>query len=259
MEKTSIKGLVFVVVGIIIIILAPFSFGSIKTGYLGVKTRFGAVTGKTLEPGIFMKIPFIESVKKINVQTQKEQADASAASKDLQTVSTTVAINYAVDSSKIVGLYTNLGANFKETVIDPSIQESVKSTTANFTAEELITKREQVSDDITNALKAKLTPLGITVSTISIVNFDFSQSFNAAIEAKVTAEQNALAAKNKLDQVKYEADQAIAEADGKAKALQIEGSALAQNPGIKELRAIEKWNGVLPQVTGGNVPFINIK
>lgn len=244
---------------IIIAILLISSIGSVGTGYMGVKTRFGAVTGATVSPGLYMKLPFIEKVTKINVQTQKEQANAGAASKDLQNVSSVVAVNYSIDSSKIVWLYSNLGKNFKETVIDPSIQEAVKATTSKFTAEELITKRELVSDEITKDLKDKLEPLGIFVSNISIVDFDFSQSFNQAIEAKVTAEQNALAAKNKLEQVKYEAQQAIEEATGKAKALQIEGQALSQNPAVKELRAIEKWNGVLPQVTGSATPFINLK
>jgi regulator of protease activity HflC (stomatin/prohibitin superfamily) len=116
-----------------------------------------------------------------------------------------------------------------------------------------------VRDEIKSLLSEKLSANGITVKEVNIVNFNFSQSFNEAIEAKVTAEQNALAAKNKLEQVKFEASQAIAEAEGKAKALQIEGQALSSNPQVKELRAIEKWNGILPQVTGDSVPFINIR
>ncbi len=125
--------------------------------------------------------------------------------------------------------------------------------------EELITKREEVRDDIKAHLVEKLTPTGILVEQFSITNFNFSPSFNKAIEDKVTAEQNALAAKNKLAQVQFEAQQAVEEATGKAKALQIEGQALSQNPAVKELRAIEKWNGVLPQVTGNATPFINLK
>lgn len=263
MENTDVTKVVkiakYVGGGLLAIILLVSSVGSVSTGYLGVKTRFGAVTGSVVQPGIYVKLPFVESVQKINVQTQKEQANASAASKDLQNVSAVIAVNYAIDSSKIVWLYSNLGTNFKETVIDPSIQEAVKSTTANFTAEELITKRETVSDQVTKDLKDKLDPLGIAVSNISIVDFDFSQSFNQAIEAKVTAEQNALAAKNKLAQVQYEAQQAVEEAKGKASALTIESAAINSNPQILQLRAIEKWNGVLPQVTSGATPFINLK
>jgi regulator of protease activity HflC (stomatin/prohibitin superfamily) len=134
----------------------------------------------------------------------------------------------------------------------------VKATTAKFTAEELITKREEVRDAIKGLLTEKLAGTGLKVEQLSIINFDFSTSFNNAIEAKVTAEQNALAAKNKLDQVKYEAQQAIEEARGKASALQIEAQAINTNPQIIQLRAIEKWDGKLPQVTSGATPFINI-
>ena len=197
-------------------------------------------------------------MKKIDVQTQKEQVDATAASKDLQNVTTTIALNYSIDQSKVVELYSNIGTSYKERVIDPYIQESVKATTANFTAEELITKREEVSEEVKAHLAERLSPLGIVTQGLSIVNFKFSESFNDAIENKVTAEQNALAAKNKLAQVQYEAQQAVEEAKGKAEALRIESNAISSNPKVLELRAIEKWNGVLPQVTGGATPFINV-
>lgn len=261
MENTiNVKKIVkYAVSGLIILVLLFNIFGTVKTGQLGIKLRFGAVTGKVLSPGVYMKLPFVEKVVRMDVQTQKEQADANSASKDLQTVSATVAINYAIDPTRIVGLYSTLGKTFKGTVIDPAIQEAVKSTTANFTAEELITKREEVSQDITNILREKLSPLGISVSTISIVNFDFSKSFNQSIEAKVTAEQDALAAKNKLEQIKYEKEQAIVSAQGRAEALRIESNAISGNPKVVELRAIEKWDGHLPIYTGGAMPFVGIK
>jgi regulator of protease activity HflC (stomatin/prohibitin superfamily) len=193
------------------------------------------------------------------VKVQKEEADAQAASKDLQTVTTRVALNYSIDPDHIVPLYQNIGIDYKSRIVDPSIQEAVKATTAKFTAEELVTKREEVRDSIKNLLADKLSGTGFKVEQLSIINFDFSPSFNNAIEAKVTAEQNALAAKNKLDQVKYEAQQAIEEARGKATALQIEAEAINTNPQIIQLRAIEKWDGKLPQVTGNATPFINLK
>lgn len=248
-------------IGIVIIVLVILfgSFGTVKAGQVGIKVRFGAVTGKVLTPGLYLKIPFVEHVVKMDMQTQKEQATAGAASKDLQTVTTVLALNYAPNKDSIVGIYANLGIDYKTRVIDPAIQESVKAVTAKYTAEEVITKRDQVGQDIDAHLREKLQSYGILVQQVSVVDFNFSKSFNDAIEAKVTAEQNALAAKNKLAQVQYEAQQAVEEANGKAKALQIEGQALSQNPQVKELRAIEKWNGILPQVTSGTVPFINIK
>src|SRR3990167_3646323 len=144
-------------------------------------------------------------------------------------------------------------------VIDPAIQESMKASTAKFTAEELITKREAVREEVKTLLVEKLRPHGIIIDEFNIIDFDFSSSFNAAIEDKVTAEQEALAAENRLEKVKFEAQQRIEEAKGKAEAINIEARAISTNPQIIELRAIEKWNGTLPQVTGGAVPFINIK
>ncbi len=258
-DQQIIKFIKYILVIIAVIILAFTMLGSIKQGQVGIKTRFSAVTGAVLQPGLYVKLPFIESVKKIDVQTQKEQVEATAASKDLQNVTTTIALNYSIDQSKVAELYSNIGTSYKERVIDPYIQESVKATTANFTAEELITKREVVSDEIKTHLSERLSSLGIITQGLSIVDFKFSASFNEAIESKVTAEQNALAAKNKLSQVQYEAQQAVEEAKGKAEALRIESSAINSNPQILQLRAIEKWDGVMPQVTGGSTPFVNIK
>lgn len=150
----------------------------------------------------------------------------------------------------------------KTKLIDPALQEAVKSVTAKYTAEQLITKREEVTSAIQVQLRNKLQPSGIEVDGFNVINFDFSTSFNAAIENKVTAEQNALAAKNKLDQVKYEADQRVAEADGEAKAIAIQAAAIQNQGGAAyiQLKALEKWDGKLPtyMLGGSSVPFINI-
>lgn len=249
-----------VVVAVLSLVLLFSMFGTVKAGQVGVKTRFSAVTGNVVEPGLFIKLPMIEKVVKMNVQTQKEEANASAASKDLQNVTAVVALNYSLDESQIVGLYANLGKDYKARVIEPFIQESVKATTSKFTAEELITKREIVSEDIRFGLQERLEPLGIRVEGLSIVNFDFSQSFNAAIEAKVTAEQDALAAKNKLEQTKYEAEQRIVSSKAEAEAIRIQAQAINSQGGADyvKMRALEVWNGVLPTYVGGAMPFINV-
>ena len=143
----------------------------------------------------------------------------------------------------------------------PALQESVKAATAKFTAEELITKREIVRDEIKLSLQSKLQNDGIIVDDFNIVDFDFSASFNQAIEAKVTAEQQALAAKNKLEQIKYEAEQEVAKAKGKAEAQKIEGDALRANPEVIQLRSIEQWDGKLPLYMSGDgtLPFLQIR
>lgn len=238
---------------------ASLPFGIVNAGQRGVVTRLGAVTGEIKGEGLYFRVPFVQHVTKLNVQTQKEEVDASAASKDLQTVNTKVALNYRLSPDQVAKLYQNVGEDFKSRLIDPYIQEAVKSVTAQFTAEELITKREDVREQIRTHLVEKFQGTGIETDSFSIINFDFSQSFNQAIEAKVTAEQDALAAKNKLAQVQYEAQQAVEEAKGKAEAIKIESAAINSNQQVLQLRAIEKWNGQLPQVTSGATPFINLK
>ena len=246
---------------VLIIVLIPSlwgSFGTIDAGNRGVLLQLGAVRGIKGE-GLYFKIPFVQNVVEMNVQTQKVDVKASSASKDLQTVTADVTPNYHINPEKVSSIYQLIGVDYEEVLIQPALQESVKAITANYTAEELITKREQVRDAISELLKNKVNPNGIIIDSVNITNFDFSKSFNEAIEAKVTAEQSALAAKNKKDQVQYEADQAVIQAKGKAEALEIEGRAITQNPQVLQGRAIEKWNGILPTVTGSNIPFINIK
>jgi len=243
----------------ILLLLVVFSpVGTIRAGERGVRLRFDAVTGATVNPGLYFRIPVIEQVQTMDVKTQKEEMEAAAASKDLQTVSIRVALNYNLDPSQVARIYQEVGRDYKSRIIDPAMQEGVKSSTAKFTAEELITKREAVREDTKAQLKERLQVSGIIVTEFNITNFNFSKVFNDAIEAKVTAEQQALAAKNKLEQIKFEAEQRIVEARGKAEAMTVESNALRSNPMILELRALEKWNGILPQVTGGATPFISL-
>lgn len=255
------RNLLRVVGGVILLIvlfwLSPF--GTIGAGERGVHLRFTAPTGRVIGEGLYFIVPLIESVQVIDIRIQKEETKSDAASKDLQTVHSIVALNFHVDPEKVMNIYQDVGLQYKERIIDPAMQEAIKGSTAKFTAEELITKRELVRDDIKNELRTRLREHDILVDEFNIVNFEFSKVFNDAIEAKVTAEQSALAAKNKLEQIKFEADQRVAEARGKAEAITIESNALRSNPQILELRALEKWNGTLPQVTGGAVPFINLK
>ena len=237
-------------------------FAIVPAGERGILLTFGKVEEIILEEGLNFKIPIIQIVKKIDIKIQKEEIDASAASKDLQIVTAKIALNYHLESEMVNKLWQSVGKDYKSRIIDPAIQEAVKAVTARYTAEELITKRPQVKDDAKIALSERLAKEFILVDELSIVNFDFSASFNQAIEAKVTAEQNALAAKNKLEQVKYEAEQRVVEAKGEAEAISIQAKAIQQQGGSEyvRLKTIEKWNGVLPVYSlGENVPLLNIK
>ena len=247
---------------LMIIILFQFPLGTVGAGEQGVQLRFNAVTGKVLDEGLYFRIPFIEKIKKMDVKIQKVETEADSSSKDLQIVDSTIALNFHVDPVKVADLYREVGVNFGSRIISPAIQESVKAGMAQFTAEELITKRPEVREAIKFALRDKLGIRGIIVDEFNIVNFNFSDSFDAAIEAKVTAEQSALEAKNKLEQIKFEAEQKITTAKAEAEAIRIQAQAITQQGGkdYVNLQAVSKWNGVLPvqMIPGGTVPFINL-
>lgn len=257
--KYVVYGIGAFVAFILLLVLTPFTI--IDAGERGVVLKFGAVD-RVLSEGIHWVTPFVEDVEKLDVKTQKEEVKAGAASKDLQNVTSVVALNYNLAPERVGDLWKNVGKNYKERIIDPAVQEAIKAATAKYTAEELITKRSQVREDIKIVLTERLGRDNIHVGEVSIVDFQFSQSFDAAIEAKVTAEQNALAAKNKLEQVKFEAEQRISQAQGEAEAIRIQAQAI-QNQGGAEyvrLKTIEKWDGHLPQNLYGSapIPFLNV-
>lgn len=257
-NTTKIAGGVLGLLVLAVLIIA-WPFGIVEAGERGVYLRWGAVTGSVLQEGLYVRVPIMDRVVKMDVKIQKEEVIATAASKDLQTVESKVALNYHIDPSRVAHIYQDVGPEYRIRLIDPALQESVKASTAKYTAEELITRREEVRDDIKSHLVEKLSDRGILIDDFNIVDFQFSAAFDEAIELKVTAEQSALAAKNKLEQIKFEADQKIEEARGKAEALRVESAAISSNPRVLELRAIEKWDGKLPAVMGaGATPFIDI-
>jgi regulator of protease activity HflC (stomatin/prohibitin superfamily) len=250
--------LIALFVALVVLWIGIGSWGTIDAGHRGVVLRMGAVTGEIKPEGFYTKTPFVDHVVPMDVRMQKEQVESEGASKDLQSVKTVVALNLSVLPDKCATLYQTIGSDYLQTVVGPALQESIKAVIAQYTAEELVSKREDVREAIAKLISDKLTPLGIKIEALNIVNFDFSASFNQAIEAKVTAEQNALAAKNLLAQKEFEAQQTVAIAKGKADAMQIEANALRDNPMILQLRALEKWDGTLPRVTSGAVPFIDV-
>jgi prohibitin 2 len=248
---------------ILVFILHPWV--EIGPGHRGVVLNFGAVQKLVLNEGLHFLIPVMQKVAIVNVQIQKATTETVAASSDLQDVTSTLALNYHVlpDMANIV--YQSIGVEFKDRVIDPAILEVVKAVSARYTAEELITKRPLVSEEMRQALSERLKNHNITVDAFSIVAFSFSKVFTEAIESKQTAEQLALKAKRDLDRISVEAEQTITAAKAEAEALRLQKANISTD--LIELRrieanlkAIEKWNGVLPQVTGnGGVPLIGLK
>ena len=235
---------------LLLVICGFNSWFVVEPWYNWFTVTLGKVNSEVYTDGLHFKTPFITKAVKYNVQTQKLDATADASSKDLQSVGATIVVNYKYKESEVVKLYKNVGKEEKvaEKIITPAIQEVFKAVVAKYSAEQLITERSAVSKDIEENLNRRLEPYGVQIQLFNIVNFDFSKSFNDAIEAKVTAEQEALAEKNKLEKVKYESEQKIVSAEAQAKAIEIQAKAI-QNQGGKEyvqLKWIEKWNWQLP-------------
>lgn len=236
------------------------SFYIVSAGQRAILITLGNPSDKIITEGIHFKIPLIQSAVKMDIKTQKDEVEATSASKDLQTVNAKIAVNYHLESNSAPRIYREVGLDYVNRILSPAIQESTKASTAQYTAEELITKREQVRETIKQLLIEKMSKRGIVIEDVLITNFDFSASFNAAIEAKVTAEQNALKEYNQLKAVEYQAQQRIVQAKGEAEAISIQVKAITESGGKEyvQLQAINKWNGVLPIATGGAIPFINL-
>jgi len=268
-----IKGIALGIVVLIIIgVVATASVKIVDSGHRGVLLHWNAVdlTNPPLDEGLHFVIPFQDDVVNIEVRTLKYASEARSASKDLQTVETTVTVNYHPDKEAIHRLYKNLGLDYENRVIQPAIEETVKQVTANYNAEELITKRPLVKDDIEFSIRERLNQFDVVTEVISITDFEFSPLFSRAIESKVEAEQKALQAENDLRRIEVEARQReanaiglananIAEAKGEAEAIAIINQALAQNPNYLEWLKTQAWDGKLPLVVGnGGTPFIQI-
>jgi regulator of protease activity HflC (stomatin/prohibitin superfamily) len=254
-----------VIVGMIVVgFLFLHPWVQVGAGERGVVLNFGAVQENVLKEGLHFRVPIMQRIALMDVRVQKAVTDAASASSDLQDVTSSVALNYHVIPDKANVVYQTIGVQFKERIIDPAIQEVMKAVTAQYTAEELITKRPAVSAAMQETLSKRLLAYNIGVDAFSIVTFSFSKVFTEAIEAKQTAEQLALKAKRDLDRIKIEAEQKITAATAEAESLRLQRANISTDlielrKVEANLRAIDKWNGILPQVTGsGSVPFIGV-
>jgi regulator of protease activity HflC (stomatin/prohibitin superfamily) len=247
-----------IVVALIVVgILASMTVYIIPAGSVGVITQWGAVN-RVVTPGMGVKWPIAEVVQRMDVRTQKDQIDAAAASKDLQKVTSTIAVNYHLDGKFAVDVFQNVGLEYQDILIAPAIQNIFKATTAQYTAEELITKREEVRLKAEAALTTQLAVYHVVVENFNIVNFDFSPEFNAAIEAKQVAQQQVETARQKLAQAQVDAQTALAQAKGQADAQAALKNTGALSKEYLEYLALTKWDGHLPSVVGGATPFIDV-
>jgi regulator of protease activity HflC (stomatin/prohibitin superfamily) len=260
--KAMLVGLVVLAAIVGLLMMNPFV--KIGAGERGVVMNFGAVQDSVFDEGLHFIIPIVQQVVKVDVKIQKSQTDAVAASADIQETRSTIALNYHISSEKANWVYQNIGIQFKNRIIDPAVQEVVKAVTARYTAVDLITKRDQVREEIRQLLKERLLNYNIIVVDFAIVDFQFSEQFSRAIEDKQAAEQRALKAERDLDRIKIEAEQKVTQATAEAEALRLQKQNISKD--LIELRkieasimAIEKWDGRMPKVTAGAMPFVDVK
>lgn len=254
----KVKIIVGVCVALLLIVaISIASITIVPAGHKGVTLNMGAVTGTVMNEGINFKIPFVQNAEIIDVRVKKyESKDNSSASKDLQTIKSSIAVNYRVNQDHVADLYQKIGMSYESTVINPAISECIKSVTSRYTAEELITKRTEVSEEMKKFLQKKLSEKYILVDSFNIINFDFTDAFNTAIEEKQIAEQNALKAKYDLERIKTEAEQAVTKAKGEAEAMKLKNEQISQS--IIYLEFIDKWDGKMPTYYGSDNLFLGL-
>ncbi len=233
-----------------VLIVALNSFTSVQAGHSGVVLTFGKVSEAVLSEGLHVKIPFIQQIIQIDNRVLKAEVDCSSASKDLQTVSSTIALNYRVRNEASAKIYKEVGLSYENVIINPAIQECVKAVTAKYTAEQLITERQIISDQMKELLNEKISSYGLELEIFNIISFEFTAEYNAAIEAKQTAQQNALKAEQDLQRIKVEAEQTVAQAQAEAEAYRLKSEQIT--PQMIAMEYIDKWDGKLPAVAGGD-------
>lgn len=261
MNKQKIKNLVIIaVVAVFVVILAANCFTVVNAGHTGVVVTLGKVNEGVLQEGLHFKVPFIQQVVKIDNRIIKLEVDTEAFSKDLQTVATTLAINYRVDTSKSYSIYKNIGSDYETVLVAPAVNEVLKAIVAQYTAEESVTNRSLISDGLIKGLNDKLNSIGLYITDVNIINFDFSEAFIAAIEEKQVAQQQLLKAET-------EKQTAITNAEAEAETTRIKAEAEAEannkiraslDDNVIRSKFYEKWNGELPQAMGSESVITSI-
>ena len=268
------KAPLIVTIAVVAVLLGIAILASIKivpAGCTGVVTTFGEVSDTSLTEGLHFVIPFAQKVEIISNKIQIYEATADAVSNDMQAVNTKIAVNYRIRSEASASIYRDIGVDYKDVILMPTVQEGMKSVCAKYNAEQLITKRASVADEIKTELEAKVAGYGIEIEKFNIVNFDFSKEFNEAIEAKQVAEQNYLKTKTEQNQAivvaEAEAKKKVIAAEADAKAIKARADAQADanktiaaslSPTLIQYQTIERWNGVLPKVASSANPLISL-
>lgn len=259
-SKVTKKIAAVVLVVLLAVITAMNTFTIVDAGHTGVVVTMGKVKEGVLQEGIHAKVPFVQRVVKIDNRIRKLEVNTEAFSKDLQSVNTVLAINYRVDTSKSYSIYKNIGSDYETVLVVPAVNEVLKAITSTYTAEESVTNRVLISDGLIEGLNKKLNDIGLYVTDVNIIDFEFSEAFINAIEEKQVAQQKLLKAetekKTAITNAEAEAEATKIKAKGEAEANKLVNASLTDK--VIENKKIEKWNGELPKVTGNSSSLIDL-
>jgi len=263
MEKDYLGKLWVPLLAVVAAVVVFSSFFIVPPGEVAIKNRLGSIVDSYSE-GLHFKMPFVESITRFSIQIQRADIKTQAFSKDLQTMNSHLVVNHRIQRETAISIYRNLGPNYVENIVDPAVQEVFKAIAARYTAERIISERSLLVEEINAEVKARLSKKEIIVTDISVTDLDFTDQFLKAVEDKQVAEQQAKMSEKLVEKAKRDAEQQIAKSRGEAEALRMQREQVT--PSLIELRkvdaqlkAIEKWNGILPGYVGAGVPFISIE
>ncbi len=256
-SKSAMILAVCILVVLFIILCNPIAI--VGAGERGVKVTLGMVSPKSYGEGVHLITPFISKMKVMDVKTQKQTMKTEVYTKDIQQAKITYVINYNLIPDKAYKMYREVGINYVETILMPVVEGNIKDVIGKWNAQDLVANRAVATADIFDKLEKQMRDKYINVTGFQFIDINYSDVFEKAIESKVTAEQEALKAKNKTVQVQEEAKQKLISAEAEAKSMSIRANALTQNKALVEYEAVQRWDGHLPTyMMGDSVPFINI-
>lgn len=260
MEKNGLAGIVTIIILFVIAVLLCNPIVVVGVGQRGVKVTLGKVSPESLGEGMHFIMPYIQKIAKMDVKTQKYSTQTHVYTKDIQQAKISYVVNYNLVADSAYRMYQEVGMDYVSKVINPVLEGTIKDVIGKWNAQDLVANREEATRDILAKLEEQLKGRYVNVTDFQIIDINYSEVFERAIESKVTAEQDALKAKNKTVQIQEEARQKVISAEAEAKSMSIRANALTQNKALVEYEAVQKWNGILPQYMMGNsVPFINLK
>ena len=260
MNDETVTGILVGIIVVVILLILGNPISIVGAGERGVKVTLGKVSPESYSEGVHFTAPFISKIKTMDVKTQKSNIKTQVYTKDIQQAVLTYVINFNLQPENAHKMYREVGKNYQDTILMPVVEGTIKDVIGKWNAQDLIANREKATSEILMKLKTQLSDNYINVTDFQITNVNYSDVFEKAIESKVTAEQEALKAKNKTVQVEEEAKQKVISAEAEAKSIRIKADALRQNANLVQLNAVEKWDGKLPEYMMGNsIPFLNLQ